>query len=78
MSTFADRVNQFRVTGHSAALVLLLAGCESDAEELRRLENERVISCLAAQGEERAGNYNSEYRTQCTLAERELNRFMGR
>ena len=60
------------------AAALLMSGCESDAAKLKRLETDRLISCLAAQGAERAGDFNSEYRTECTLAARALNRFMGR
>ena len=60
------------------AAALLVSGCESDGAKLKRLETDRFISCLAAQGAERAGDFNSEYRTECTLAERALNRFMGR
>ena len=63
------------------AAAVLLVGCESDAEKLERLQTERTVSCLAAQGMEQQNAANTpkgiKYASDCTLAERELNLFMS-
>ena len=57
-----------------------LSGCESDAKKLERLEMDRLIVCINARAAEEDDRYADSIvrarRTECTLAERELNRFM--
>lgn len=72
-------------------LVLFLTACESDTEKLQRLETEALIACLAADQRERVAEARyvdrdsastrrmaeaRDQRAECTLAERELDRFL--
>lgn len=73
---------------------LLVAGCEADADKLERLEADAETACIVADADERvaATTYPgetaadrerrrkeaSDTRTKCTLARREISRFMGR